>query len=129
MHNLVDPVLGLGPVVLGASLSGTVPTVGGVAASLLLFAAAVALLHALVVALTALAVLLVGADELGTVSCSVVELGVTPRVAVTWGHRLARRGPQTCSRALFGGPGRVGGTRLAVGCIRRRNGPRVHTWQ
>ena len=70
---LVDPVLGLGPVVLGASLSGTLPTMGGVAASLLLFAAAVALLYALVVALTALAVLLVGADELGTVSCSVVE--------------------------------------------------------
>ena len=114
---------------LGASLSGTVPTVGGVAASLLLFAAAVALLYALVVALTALAVLLVGADELGTVSCSVVELGVTPRVAVTWGHRLDDEGHRRAVARCSAVAGRVGGTRLAVGCIRRRNGPRVHTWQ
>ena len=39
MHNLVDPLLGLGLVVLGVSLSGTEPTVGGVAASLLVCAA------------------------------------------------------------------------------------------
>ncbi len=78
MHNLVDPLLGLGLVVLGVALSGAVPTVGGVAASALLFVAALVLLYALVLALMALAVLLVGADELGTVSFSVVELSRFP---------------------------------------------------
>lgn len=78
MHNLVDPVLGIVLVVVGVVLEGHVPTVGDLAASVVLFVAAVVLLYALVLALMCLAVLLVGADELGTVSFSVVELARFP---------------------------------------------------
>lgn len=78
MHNLVDPLLGLVLVVVGVVVGGTTPTVGGVTASVLLFVAALALLYALVLSLMCLAVLLVGADELGTVSFSVVELSRFP---------------------------------------------------
>ncbi len=78
MHNLVDPVLGLVLVGVGVGLSGRDVSVGGVAAFVLLLAAAVVLLYALVLGLMGLAVLLVGADELGTVSFSVVELARFP---------------------------------------------------
>ncbi|MCY7399869.1 MAG: ABC-2 family transporter protein [Nocardioides sp.] len=78
MHNLVDPPLGLVLVGVGLGVEGRVPSVGDVAAFLLLLVAAVALLYALVLALMALAVLLVGADELGTVSFSLVELSRFP---------------------------------------------------
>jgi ABC-2 type transport system permease protein len=78
MHNLVDPLLGLVLVGVGVGVTGTVPTAGDVAASALLFVAALALLYALVLGLMSLAVLLVGGDELGTVSFSVVELSRFP---------------------------------------------------
>lgn len=78
MHNLVDPVLGMVLTVLGLVVAGRAPSFGDVAAFGLLFAAAIALLYALVVALMALAVLLVGADELETISFSVVELSRFP---------------------------------------------------
>jgi ABC-2 type transport system permease protein len=78
MHNLADPVLGLGLVTVGLALHGQPVTVGALAAFALLGAAALALLYALVLALMALSVLLVGADELDTVSFSVVELSRFP---------------------------------------------------
>jgi ABC-2 type transport system permease protein len=78
MHNLVDPVLGLVLVGVGLGVEGLVPSAGDLAAFVLLLAAAVALLYALVLALMALAVLLVGADELESVSFSVVELSRFP---------------------------------------------------
>ena len=78
MHNLVDPVLGLVLVAVGVGLSGRDVSVGAVAAFVLLLVAAVVLLYALVLGLMGLAVLLVGADELGTVSFSVVELSRFP---------------------------------------------------
>lgn len=78
MHNAVDPVLGLVLVGVGLGVAGRVPTAGDLGAFVLLMLAAVALLYALVLALMALAVLLVGADELDTVSFSVVELSRFP---------------------------------------------------
>ena len=78
MHNLVDPVLGLVLVAIGVRLAGRGVTPGGVAAFLLLLLAALVLLYALVLCLMCLAVLLVGADELSTVSFSVIELSRFP---------------------------------------------------
>ena len=78
VHNLIDPVLGLALVSVGVVASGRPVTVGGVAAFLLLGAAALVLLYALVLGLMCLSVLLVGAEELGTVSFSVVELSRFP---------------------------------------------------
>ena len=78
MHNLVDPVLGLVLAGVGLGLLGRVPSVGDLASFVLLFAAAVVLLYALVLALMALGVLLVGAEDLGQVSFSLVELSRFP---------------------------------------------------
>jgi ABC-2 type transport system permease protein len=78
MHNLVDPVLGLVLVGVGLFVEGRVPSVADIASFVLLFLAAVALLYALVLTLMALAVLLVGADDLDTVSFSLVELSRFP---------------------------------------------------
>jgi ABC-2 type transport system permease protein len=78
MHNLVDPVLGLVLVSGGVVASGRAVTVGGLGGFLLLGVAALVLLYALVLALMCLSVLLVGAEELSTVSFSVVELSRFP---------------------------------------------------
>lgn len=78
MHNLVDPLLGLVLVGVGLGVEGRAPSWADGAAFGWLMLAAVALLYALVLALMALAVLLVGADELDTVSFSVVELSRFP---------------------------------------------------
>jgi ABC-2 type transport system permease protein len=78
MHNLVDPVLGLVLVGVGLSVERRMPSVAEIGAFLLLSAAAVALLYALVLTLMALSVLLVGADELDTISFSLVELSRFP---------------------------------------------------
>lgn len=78
MHNLVDPVLGLVLAGVGLGVLGRVPSVGDLASFVLLFAAAVVLLYALVLALMALGVLLVGAEDLGQVSFSLVELSRFP---------------------------------------------------
>jgi ABC-2 type transport system permease protein len=78
MHNLADPLLGLALVTVGLVLRGEPVTAGGTASFALLLVAALVLLYALVLALMALAVLLVGADELETVSFSLVELARFP---------------------------------------------------
>jgi ABC-2 type transport system permease protein len=78
MHNLADPLLGLALVTVGLVLRGEPVTAGGVASFVLLLVVALVLLYALVLALMALAVLLVGADELEVVSFSVVELSRFP---------------------------------------------------
>ncbi|MGL5811491.1 MAG: ABC transporter permease [Nocardioides sp.] len=78
LHNLVDPVLGMILVGMGVGIAGHVPTLRGMAAFVLLFASAVALLYALVLLLMATSVLLVGADELDTISFSMVELSRFP---------------------------------------------------
>ena len=78
MHNLVDPVLGLVLVAVGVVVSGRTVTPGGLAGFLLLGAAALVLLYALVLGLMCRSVLLVGAEELSTVSFSVVELSRFP---------------------------------------------------
>lgn len=78
MHNLIDPVLGLVLVGVGLGVERRMPSVAEVGAFLLLSAAAVALLYALVLTLMALSVLLVGADELDTISFSLVELSRFP---------------------------------------------------
>lgn len=78
MHNLADPVLGLMLVGVGLSRSGVAPSPAAVAAAGLLVLAALALLYALELALMGLAVVLVGADDLGTVSFGVVELSRFP---------------------------------------------------
>jgi ABC-2 type transport system permease protein len=78
MSNLPDPVLGLGLVVVGCVLNGGGVGVLEVTSFLLLMVASCVLLYALVLSLLALSVLLVGADDLGTVSFSVVELSRFP---------------------------------------------------
>ena len=78
MHNLVDPVLGVVLVAIGMGVADSGVTAGRVAAFLLLVVAALVLLYALVLALMCLAVLLVGASELSTVSFSVAELSRFP---------------------------------------------------
>ncbi|MGL5864185.1 MAG: ABC transporter permease [Phycicoccus sp.] len=78
MHNLVDPVLGLVLVGVGLGVAGQTPSVADAGAFILVLLAGVALLYALELGLMALAVLLVGADELGTVSFSLVELSRVP---------------------------------------------------
>jgi ABC-2 type transport system permease protein len=78
MHNLVDPVLGLVLVTTGVVVSGRSVTVGGLAGFALLGVAALVLLYSLVLGLMCLSVLLVGAEELSTVSFSVVELSRFP---------------------------------------------------
>lgn len=78
MRNLVDPVLGLVLVSVGVVAGGRAVTVGGLGGFLLLGVAALVLLYALVLALMCLSVLLVGAEELSTVSFSVVELSRFP---------------------------------------------------
>ncbi len=78
MHNLADPVLGLALAGVGVWLGETTPTPAGLASAALLLVAALVLLYALVVALLGLAVRLVGADELGTVTFSLVELSRFP---------------------------------------------------
>ena len=77
MHNLVDPVLGSSSSAWGSSqrAGGHRRRPGGF---LLLGVAALVLLYALVLALMCLSVLLVGAEELATVSFSVVELSRFP---------------------------------------------------
>lgn len=78
MANLADPVMGLVLAGAGVVLSGRTPGVGGIASFVLLLLAALALLYALVLGLMCLAVLLVGADDLGSVAFSVVELARFP---------------------------------------------------
>ncbi|MGL5825802.1 MAG: ABC-2 family transporter protein, partial [Nocardioides sp.] len=78
MHNFVDPVLGLVLVGVGLGVAGQTPSVADAGAFTLVLLAGVALLYALELGLMALAVLLVGADELGTVSFSLVELSRFP---------------------------------------------------
>lgn len=78
MHNLVDPFLGLLLAGIGLGVLGRVPSPGDVASFVLLLAAALVLLYALVLALMALGVLLVGADDLDQVSFSFVELSRYP---------------------------------------------------
>ena len=78
MANLADPVLGLVLTGVGVSLAGRAPGAGDLAAFVLLMVAALALLYAMVLGLMALAVLLVGAEDLGSVSFSVVELARFP---------------------------------------------------
>ena len=78
MHNLVDPVLGLVLVTVGVSLTGRGVTVGALASFTLLILAAVVLLYAMVLSLMCLAVLLLGGDELSSLSFSAVELSRFP---------------------------------------------------
>ena len=78
MANLADPVLGLVLTGVGVHLSGQVPGVTDVASFLLLLLAGLVLMYAMVLGLMCLAVLLVGADDLGSVSFSVVELARFP---------------------------------------------------
>ena len=78
MANLADPVLGLVLTGVAVHLSGQVPGVTDVASFLLLLLAGLVLMYAMVLGLMCLAVLLVGADDLGSVSFSVVELARFP---------------------------------------------------
>lgn len=78
MHNLVDPVLGLVLVTVGVFLTGRGVTVGALASFALLIVAAVVLLYALVLSLMCLAVVLLGGDELSSLSFSAVELSRFP---------------------------------------------------
>lgn len=78
MANLADPVLGLVLTGVGVHLSAQVPGVADVASFLLLLLAGLVLMYAMVLGLMCLAVLLVGADDLGSVSFSVVELARFP---------------------------------------------------
>lgn len=78
MANLADPMMGLALAGVGVALSGRGLGVGAIASFALLLLAALALLYALVLGLMCLAVLLVGADDLGSVSFSVVELARFP---------------------------------------------------
>ena len=78
MANLADPVLGLVLTGVGVHLSAHVPGVADVASFLLLLLAGLVLMYAMVLGLMCLAVLLVGADDLGSVSFSVVELARFP---------------------------------------------------
>jgi ABC-2 type transport system permease protein len=78
MSNIPDPALGLGLVVTGCVLHGNGVGVVQVMSFLLLMIASCVLLYALVLTLLALSVVLVGADDLGTVSFSVVELSRFP---------------------------------------------------
>jgi ABC-2 type transport system permease protein len=78
MSNLADPVLGLALVIVGCVSYGQGVGPAAVAAFALLMVASLALLYALVLVLMALTVLLVGVEDLGTVSFSVVELSRFP---------------------------------------------------
>ena len=78
MANRADPVLGLALTGVGVHLSAQVPGVADVASFLLLLLAGLVLMYAMVLGLMCLAVLLVGADDLGSVSFSVVELARFP---------------------------------------------------
>lgn len=78
MANLADPLLGLSLTGVGLWRSGHAPGVGDVTSFLLLLLAALALLYALVLGLMCVAVLLPGADDLGHVSFTVVELSRFP---------------------------------------------------
>jgi ABC-2 type transport system permease protein len=76
--NLLDPVLGVVLTVVGSVLTGRQPTVAALGSFLLSFACAVVLLYALTLTLMALAVRLVGAQELEEVSFAVVETARFP---------------------------------------------------
>lgn len=78
MGNLADPVLGLALVVVGCVLHGEPVGPSMLAAFLLLMTVTLVLLYSLVLGLMAVAVLLVGAEDLGTVSSSLVELSRFP---------------------------------------------------
>ena len=78
LHNLVDPALGLVLVGVGLGVTERAPTPVDLLAFALLLLSAIVLLYALIVGLMALSVLLVGADELDTVSFSLVELARFP---------------------------------------------------
>ncbi|MFJ8579552.1 ABC transporter permease [Micromonospora sp. NPDC093277] len=78
VNNLLDPVLGLALATVGVVQTGRGVSVGALAAFLLLLACAMLLTYALTVALMALAVVLVGAEELGRVSFAFVELSRFP---------------------------------------------------
>lgn len=80
VYNLLDPALGLVLAAVGVVLAGVslTVTVTSVASFVLLSGAAVLLLYALTLALMALGVLLVGAQELDSVSFAVVELSRFP---------------------------------------------------
>jgi ABC-2 type transport system permease protein len=78
MSNLADPLLGLGLVIAGCLSYNQGVGVGAIASFVLLMVASLALLYALVLVLMALTVVLVGVEDLGTVSFSVVELSRFP---------------------------------------------------
>lgn len=83
LANLADPLLGAALVVTGLVLvvragTGVAPGPGDAAAFALLLLAALVLLYALELTLMALSVMLVGAEDLGTVSFSAVELSRFP---------------------------------------------------
>ena len=84
LSNLADPLLGAALVGVGLVVhardgdSGAEPGPGDVAAFLLCLLAALVLLYALVLALMAVSVMLVGAEDLGTLSFSAVELARFP---------------------------------------------------
>lgn len=78
LANLADPGIGLVLAGVGVAMSGRGVSVGAIASFVLLLAAALVLLYALVLGLMSLAVLLVGAEDLGSVSYSVVELARFP---------------------------------------------------
>lgn len=76
--SLVDLPLGLGLVAIGLVVEGRTPSVGSLAAFLLCCLVAVVLLWALSVVLMALAIRLVGAEDLDVLSFSAVELSRFP---------------------------------------------------
>lgn len=78
LQHLGDPLLGLALVAVGVATTGRGVTPGALAAFCLLLTASLALLYALVLGLMSLAVVLVGAQDLGTVSFGVVELARFP---------------------------------------------------
>jgi ABC-2 type transport system permease protein len=76
--NLLDPVLGLGIVVGGLVASDHQLSTGDLASFLLLLACSVAMLYAFMLTMMALAVRLLGGDELGMLSFGTVELARFP---------------------------------------------------
>ncbi len=78
MHNLVDPLLGMVLVGVGLAVDGAGVGAGALGAFVLTLVAGIVLLYALVLGLMCLAVLVVGGDELSSLSFSAVELSRFP---------------------------------------------------